>query len=87
MYCKVKDSLEWGDSIREHETTVFKPIATDLKVDYIHGGKWFHSFYVTHWMPLPKLPESEDDAERLSIKEKIGAPVVIAYTKQYVGLR
>lgn len=35
----------------------------NLKVDYIHGGKWFNSMLVTHWRPLPDLPENEDDAE------------------------
>ena len=35
----------------------------NLKVDYIHDGRWFNSLLVTHWMPLPTLPESEDNAE------------------------
>ena len=35
----------------------------NLKVDYIHDGRWFNSLLVTHWMPLPEPPESEDDAE------------------------
>ena len=34
----------------------------NLKVDYItRDGSWFNSLLVTHWMPLPQKPESEDD--------------------------
>ena len=32
----------------------------NLKVDYIHGGKWFNSMLVTHWMPLPTPPKEVD---------------------------
>ena len=36
----------------------------NLKTDYITcNGKWFYSFLVTHWMPLPEPPESEGDVE------------------------
>lgn len=27
----IKWGIKWGDSIREHETTMFKPIATDTR--------------------------------------------------------
>lgn len=58
--------MEWisvKDRLPEEDTWVLvysrQGRYTNLKVDYIHGGKWFHSFYVTHWMPLPEPPKEE----------------------------
>ena len=36
-----------------------------IAVDYVdeNGDFYYYGEYVTHWMPLPQKPESEDDAE------------------------
>lgn len=36
-----------------------------ITVDYVdeNGDFYYYGEYVTHWMPLPQKPESEDDAE------------------------
>ena len=41
----------------------------NLKVDYIHGGKWFNSMLVTHWRPLPEPPESAEIMEAIAGSE------------------
>ncbi len=33
----------------------------NLKVDYIHDGRWFNSLLVTHWAQLPELPKENVD--------------------------
>lgn len=33
----------------------------NLKVDYIHGGRWFNSLLVTHWAQLPEPPKEDKE--------------------------
>ena len=60
---------EWvsvKDKLPEQYTDVIVFIKSDtIAVDYVdeNGDFYYYGKNVTHWMPLPQKPESEDDAK------------------------
>lgn len=66
-YNKLKEQTTWV-SVKDRLPDPFTWVLVyskqgnymNLKVDYVHSGRWFNSMCVTHWMPLPEPPESEE---------------------------
>lgn len=56
-WISVKDKLPDEDTV----VLVYTQQASymNLRIDYIHNGRWSNSMFVTHWMPLP-LPPKEN---------------------------
>lgn len=59
----ISDWISVKDRLPEPNTWVLvyskQGVYVNLRLDYIHKGRWVNSFLVTHWMPIPELPKEE----------------------------